>query len=318
MTTASAPGKIILFGEHAVVSGVTALGGAIDLRAKVTLQDLPGKVLIETDDLALSGFSMDLITGQLISSEAVHATRYVSAALRELETSDISVKIESDIPPAAGLGSSAAIVVATVTAINEHLGLGLSRMEIASTAHGIEKRVQNGLGSPMDTALATFGGYCRVTRTVQPVELPQLDLIVGCTKLSHDTFSEVEKVQRLKGCYPDVVEPIFQAIGAISERAVPLIREQDMSRLGELMNLNHGLLEALGVCTRELSELVYAARNAGSALGAKLTGAGGGGCIIALPRPGPREALMAALRQARGSAFAVKTGCEGVRLESDS
>jgi mevalonate kinase len=209
-------------------------------------------------------------------------------------------------------------VVATVAAINEHLGLGLSRKEIASTASSIEKRVQNDLGSPMDTALATFGGYCRVTREVQPIELPQLDLIVGCTKLSHDTFSEVEKVQRLKECYPDVVEPIFQAIGAISARAVPLIREQDMSRLGELMNLNHGLLEALGVCTRELSELVYAARNAGSALGAKLTGAGGGGCIIALPQTGSREALMAALRQARGSAFAVKTGCEGVRLESDS
>jgi mevalonate kinase len=261
---------------------------------------------------------MDLITGQLISSEAVHATRYVSAALREFETRDISVKIESDIPPGAGLGSSAAIVVATVAAINEHLGLGLSRKEIASTAYSIEKRVQNDLGSPMDTALATFGGYCRVTREVQPIELPRLDLIVGCTKLSHDTFSEVEKVQRLKESYPDVVEPIFQAIGAISARAVPLIREQDMSRLGELMNLNHGLLEALGVCTRELSELVYAARNAGNALGAKLTGAGGGGCIIALPQTGSREALMAVLRQARGSAFAVKTGCEGVRLESDS
>ena len=84
------------------------------------------------------------------------------------------------------------------------------------------------------------------------------------------------------------------------------------------MNINHGLLESLGVGTRELSELVYAARNAGGAYGAKLTGAGGGGCMIALPKPGPRDALMAALRQARGSAFAVKTGCEGVRQESDS
>ena len=70
MTTASAPGKIILFGEHAVVSGVTALGGAIDLRAKVTVQDLPGKVLIETEDLALRGFSIDLTTGQLVSASA--------------------------------------------------------------------------------------------------------------------------------------------------------------------------------------------------------------------------------------------------------
>ncbi|HEX7445797.1 MAG TPA: mevalonate kinase [Methanothrix sp.] len=318
MTTASAPGKIILFGEHAVVSGVTALGGAIDLRAKVTLRDLAGKVLIETEDLALRGFSMDLITGQLVSANSVHATRYVSAALREFEARDLSVRIKSEIPLAAGLGSSAAIVVATVAALNGHLGLGLSRTEIASTAYRIERKVQNDLGSPMDTALASFGGYCRVAKEVQPLDLLPLEMVVGCTKLPHDTFSEVEKVQRLKECYPEVVEPIFQAIGAISMRAVPLIKEQDMSGLGELMNINHGLLEALGVGTRELSELVYAARNAGGAYGAKLTGAGGGGCMIALPKPGPRDALMAALRQARGSAFAVKTGCEGVRQESDS
>ena len=318
MTTASAPGKIILFGEHAVVSGVTALGGAIDLRAKVTLQDLAGKVLIETEDLALRGFSMDLITGQLVSANAMHATRYVSAALREFEARDLSVRIKSEIPLAAGLGSSASIVVATVAALNGHLGLGLSRTEIASTAYRIERKVQNGLGSPMDTALATYGGYCRVAKEVQPLDLPPLEMVVGCTKLPHDTSSEVKKVQRLKECYPDVVEPIFQAVGAISMRAVPLIKEQDIPGLGELMNINHGLLESLGVGTRELSELVYAARNAGGAYGAKLTGAGGGGCMIALPKSGTQDALMAALRQARGSAFAVKTGCEGVRQESDS
>jgi mevalonate kinase len=248
----------------------------------------------------------------------VHATRYVSAALREFEARDLSVRIKSEIPLAAGLGSSAAIVVATVAALNGHLGLGLSRTEIASTAHRIEKKVQNNLGSPMDTALATYGGYCRVAKEVQPLDLPPLEMVVGCTKLPHDTSSEVKKVQRLKECYPNVVEPLFQAIGAISMRAVPLIREQDMSGLGELMNINHGLLESLGVGTRELSELVYAARNAGGAYGAKLTGAGGGGCMIALPRSGPGDPLMAALRQARGSAFAVKTGCEGVRQESDS
>ena len=294
------------------------MGGAIDLRAKVTLQDLHGKVLIETEDIALRGFSIDLITGQLVSANAAYATRYVSAALREFEARDLSIKIESEIPPAAGLGSSAAIVVAIVAALNWHLGLGLTKTEIASTAHRIEKKVQNGLGSPTDTALATFGGYCRVTREVQPLDLPQLEMVVGCTKLPHDTFSEVEKVQRLKECYPDVVEPIFLAIGAISARAVTLIKEQDMARLGALMNINHGLLEALDVGTRELCELVYAARNAGGAYGAKLTGAGGGGCMIALPKPGSRESLIAALRQARGSAFAVKTGCEGVRQESDS
>jgi mevalonate kinase len=125
-------------------------------------------------------------------------------------------------------------------------------------------------------------------------------------------------VQDLKKRYSDLVDPIFQAIGAISERAVSLILEQNLVELGRLMNVNHGLLGALGVSTRELAELVYAARGAGGALGAKLTGAGGGGCMIALPGSAGIDALMVALRQARGDAFSVVTGCEGVRLEDDS
>ena len=159
MTTASAPGKIILFGEHAVVSGVTALGGAIDLRAKVTVQDHAGCVLIKTQELTLRGFSLDLTSGRLTSNQAAHATRYISAVLREFDARDIQICIDSSLPPAAGLGSSASIVVAAVAAISQHQGHRLSLKEIAAISHRLEKKVQQGLASPMDTALATYGGY---------------------------------------------------------------------------------------------------------------------------------------------------------------
>ncbi|HSD56688.1 MAG TPA: mevalonate kinase, partial [Methanotrichaceae archaeon] len=237
------------------------------------------------------------------------------AVLKKFDANDLLIRIDSDIPPAAGLGSSAAIVVATLAALNGHLDLDLSRDEIAVQAHRIEKAVQQGLGSPMDTALATYGGYLQVSDKAMPIDLPELEMVVGYTERSHDTRSEVEKVQRLRALYPDIVEPIFDAIGAISARAVPLIREGRLEELGKLMNVNQGLLESVGVCTRELSELVYAARGAGGALGAKLTGAGGGGCMIALPSPGNQAALVTALKQARGRAFLVRTGCEGVRME---
>ncbi|MCX6672188.1 MAG: mevalonate kinase [Methanothrix sp.] len=317
MTTASAPGKIILFGEHAVVSGVTAIGAAIDLRAKVTVRNLPGYVLIKTEELALRGFSLDLTTGRLTSPQAAHTTRYISAVLREFDVRDIQICIDSSLPQAAGLGSSAAIVVAAVAAISRHHGLGLSQKEIATTSYRLEKKVQQGLGSPMDTALATYGGYQQISREIQPLDLPPLEMVVGYTKMPHDTKSEVEKVQDLKKRYFDLVDPIFQAIGAISEQAGPLIREQNLAELGHLMNVNHGLLAALGVSSRELEELVYAARGAGGAFGAKLTGAGGGGCMIALPGAAGADALMVALKQARGVPFKVVTGCEGVRLEGD-
>jgi mevalonate kinase len=318
LTSASAPGKVILFGEHAVVSGAKALGAAIDLRAKVTVHDTPGSTTIEACDLCLQGFSLNLNTHQFASAQALHATRYISAVLEEFDAGDIQVKIESDIPLASGLGSSAAIVVAATAALNRHLDFGLSQKDIADRAHRIEKAVQQGLGSPTDTALATFGGYLQISSPqVMPLDLPFMDMVVGYTNLPHDTRSEVAKVQSLKARYPDLVDPIFQAIGAISGRAVPLIRDRKLDLLGELMNVNHGLLEAIGVGTRELAELVYAARGAGGAFGAKLTGAGGGGCMIALPTPHGFAALITALRQAKGVAFAVKTGCEGVRVERD-
>jgi mevalonate kinase len=317
LITASAPGKIILFGEHAVVSGTAALGGAIDLRARVSVKDLPGCVLIKTEDLTLKGFSFDLITGRLTCAQAGHATRYVSAVLREFDVKDIQVCIESSLPLAAGLGSSASIVVAAVAAISRHQGQCLSRKEIAEISYRLEKKVQQGLGSPMDTALATYGGYLQISQDIRPLDLPPLKMVVGYTKIPHDTKFEVAKVQDLKKRYPDLVDAIFLAIGTLSKEAIPLILERNIADLGRLMNINHGLLASIGVSSRELEELVYAARGAGGALGAKLTGAGGGGCMIALPGTAGVEPLMVALRQARGVPFAVQTGCEGVRLEGD-
>jgi mevalonate kinase len=297
------------------------LGSAIDLRVRVAIKDLPGSLEIVVGNLGLTikGFSVDVTTGnvsmQASSQEALIATRYISAVLEEFGVKDICARVESDIPLAAGLGSSAAIVVASLGAINQHFGLGLSRDEIASQAYRIEKRVQDGFGSQMDTALATYGGYRLVSTRVEPIDLPEMEIVVGYTERPHDTRSEVQKVQSIRKRYPDVVDPIFQAIGAISGKAVRLIQDGKLEELGGLMNLNHGLLEAIGVSTRELNELVYAARGAGRALGAKLTGAGGGGCIISLPSPGNSEYLLIAIEQARGKAFCVRTGCQGLRME---
>lgn len=314
MTTASAPGKVILFGEHAVVSGATAIGGAIDLRAEVRVLDHPGAVLIRSEDLMLRGFSLDLSTGRIVSHAAEHAVRYIAAVLRHFDSRDVMIEVSSSIPQASGLGSSAAIVAATVAAISGHQGLNMSEKEIASISHRIEKQVQSGMGSPTDTALATFGGFLQISSEVLPLDLPELELVVGFTGRPHDTRSEVKRVLSLRLSYPDLVDPIFRAIGSISERAIPLLKSGDAEELGRLMNINHGLLSAVGVSTRELDELVHAATGAGGAWGAKLTGAGGGGCMIALPGQEGSQILMAAIRQAGGIPFAVYVGSEGLRL----
>jgi mevalonate kinase len=314
---------VILFGEHAVVSGAAGLGAAVDLRVSVRIKDLPGRVEVWAPDLRLdlTGIALDPFSGAVLTNAirdgAVHATRYISAVLKEFGARDLRVTVDSEIPPASGLGSSASVIVATLGALSSHLALDLSIDEIAKEAHRIEKFVQEGLGSPTDTALATFGGYQVVEGSAKPIELPEIKLVVGFTGRPHDTRAEVEKVQSFRAEYPEIVEPIFRAIGEISRRATGCIRDGRLEELGRLLDANHGLLEAIGVGTRELSELVYASRGAGGALGAKLTGAGGGGCMIALPRNGSENVLrvMTAIAQARGEPFSVATGCQGLRLE---
>lgn len=326
LTTASAPGKVILFGEHAVVSGACALGAAVDLRVRARIEDLPGRLEISAPDLRMTlvGIAVDPLSAVLLSEgvreRAYYATRYVSAVLDEYGARDLRVTLESEIPPASGLGSSASVVVATLGALSRHLALDLSIDDIAREAFRIEKSVQGGLGSPMDTALAAFGGYQIVEGSARSIDLPQIGLVVGFTGRDHDTRAEVEKVQRLRAGYPQVVDPIFRAMGEISRVAPDLIRGGRLQELGVLFDVNHGLLEAVGVGTRELSELVYASRGAGRAFGAKLTGAGGGGCMIALPRTDPEDTLrvMTAIAQARGIPFSTVTGCQGLRLEDQA
>jgi len=314
---------VILFGEHAVVSGAPALGAAVDLRVRARVDDLPGRLEISAPDLRISfkGVTIDPRSGGVLTKEvgerAAHATRYVATVLKEFGARDLRVTVESEIPPASGLGSSASVVVATLGALSRHLALDLSTDEIAKEAHRIEKFVQDGLGSPTDTALAAFGGYQIVEGSAKPIELPEIKLVVGFSGTPHDTRAEVEKVQSFRARYPEIVDPIFRAAGEISKRAPGFIEGGRLEELGELMDANHGLLEAIGVGTRELSELVYASRGAGRAYGAKLTGAGGGGCMIALPRTGPDDVLrvMTAIAQAKGEPFSVVTGCPGLRVE---
>ncbi|HRW82873.1 MAG TPA: mevalonate kinase, partial [Methanothrix sp.] len=111
---------MILFGEHAVVSGAAALGAAVDLRVRARVEDLPGGLEISAPDLqmTLEGIDLDPFSGAVLtedlSERAAHATRYISAVLKEFGVRDLRVTVESEIPPASGLGSSASVVVATL------------------------------------------------------------------------------------------------------------------------------------------------------------------------------------------------------------
>ena len=327
MVVSSAPGKVFLFGEHAVVYGEPAILCAIERRATVTVEEREDDALrVHAADLTLDGFTVEYSGGPAtpdvdVSESLVEAAvGYVDGAVGQARDAagrpdvGFDITIESAIPLGAGLGSSAAVVVAGIDAATRELGVELTPREIADRAYQVEYDVQDGQASRADTFTSAMGGTVRVEgddcRRLEDV--PTLPFVVGYDGNTGDTGELVAGVRELKNTYgfaADAVGSIGDLVGA-GEAA---LRDGDIEELGRLMDFNHGLLSALGVSARSLDTMVWAAREAG-ALGAKLTGAGGGGCIVALDRT---EQTHTALEYTPGcvDAFRAELDTEGVRAE---
>jgi len=309
MVLVSSPGKVILFGEHAVVYGAPALAGAIERRVFVEAERMtPRKVEI------ISGGKKSTLSVDKVS-ENRGRLRYIKRALKigfeSLgEEFGVRLKVKSQLHNASGLGSSAAVSVATLKALFQLGGREIAPEELARLGHQVEAQVQ-GSASPTDTAATALGGVLFVgPEGIERVEVKgSLPLMVGCTGISRSTRKQVEKVRRFKEGYPEVAEPIIEGIEKLTLRARGALEQGDYENLGLLMRVNQGLLEALGVGHPQLSRRINSYLRAG-ALGAKLTGAGGGGCMVALLPEGGKK-----IRPLDRKAFATTISEEGVRVE---
>jgi mevalonate kinase len=342
MTVSSAPGKVYLFGEHAVVYGEPAVPCAVERRATVTVDArADDRVRVHAEDLSLDGFTVEYDAGDgepavdAPSDLLEAATGYVDAAVRQAReaagapAAGFDVVIESDIPLGAGLGSSAAVVVASIDAATRALGTTLDRRALADRAFRAEYEVQDGQASRADTFASAMGGAVRVEGDdCRTLDAPSLPFVVGFDGGAGDTGELVAGVRSLRERYGFAADTVA-AIGDVvreGERVLAdadadadtdragSVGEETLASLGRLMDFDHGLLSALGVSARSLDAMVWAAREAG-AYGAKLTGAGGGGCVVALD---PGDDAAAALRYAPEcrEAFRATLATEGVcRLE---
>jgi mevalonate kinase len=328
MVTASAPGKVYLFGEHAVVYGEPAVPCAIERRARVTATESDaGGLTIHLDDLTLDGFTVEYDGDFTERPDIDAASPLVEAGIGYIEEAvgqardaaddpdaGFEIHVESDIPLGAGLGSSAAVVVATIDAATRELGVALDARDIAERAYEVEYEVQDGQASRADTFCSAVGGAVRVegddTRAIDDV--PNLPFVIGYDGGAGDTGALVAGVRELREEY-DFAADTVRAIGDVVRHGEEVLEDGDLVELGELMDFNHGLLSALGVSSRSLDAMVWGARDAG-ALGAKLTGAGGGGSIVALD---PGSETETALRYMPGceEAFRAELDREGVRVE---
>jgi mevalonate kinase len=286
LATWSAPGKVFLFGEHAVVYGKPGIAMAIKPRVFVTVR------------------------------KTRHPQRAKSPYIDNcFETTGVtgSVYINSQMPSSSGLGSSAAVTVATLSAINDEFALNRTREDVANMAFEIEKKVQKGRASPTDTTVSTFGGIVLITGSSRRRLPPQnLHLVIGDSLVSHSTAKMVEQVGDLRKQQPNIIDPILDAIEGVSLAAIHHL--SNPKELGQYMDMNHALLEALGVGHPQLSRLVLAARSAG-AFGAKITGAGGGGCMVALCAKPIRHRVARAIEACEGRAIVTGIDTEGVRKE---
>ncbi|ELY95494.1 mevalonate kinase [Natrialba taiwanensis DSM 12281] len=325
MTVSSAPGKVYLFGEHAVVYGEPAVPCAIEVRARVGVKRRDdSKLRVHAEDLSLDGFTVEYGGGaderpDVNASESLlmAATQYVDSAIEQVrevtgeEDVGFDVTIESNIPLGAGLGSSAAVVVAAIDAGTRALGTTLEPVELAERAYRTEHEVQDGQASRADTFCSATGGAVRVEGDdCRSIDAPDLPLVIGFDGGAGETGELVSGVRTLREEYEFAADTV-EAIGDIVRNGEDALADGDVAELGRLMNFNHGLLSALGVSSRSLETMVWAARDAG-ADGAKLTGAGGGGCIVALD---PTEETETALSFTPGceDAFRAELAEEGVR-----
>ncbi|MFZ5884975.1 MAG: mevalonate kinase [Chloroflexota bacterium] len=297
MTTASAPGKIILFGEHAVVYGRPALAVPVtQVHADVNIaaSDRPG-IWIHAPGISLRSELNSLPSDHPIAA-VIHNFFFLA---RVSPFPPLKIHISSTIPVASGLGSGAAVTVALVRALAVHFNFPMTDEEVNAFAYEIEK-IHHGTPSGIDNTVITYAKPVYFVRG-QPIETftvgQPFTLVIGDTGIPAPTKESVGDVRKLWEADKERWEEVFDRIGRIVKEAREQIERGKWKELGGLMNDNHALLQQMTVSSPELDRLVEAARKAG-ALGAKLSGGGRGGNMIALVKPPDVEAVVRSLKEA--------------------
>ena len=280
-------GKVLLLGEHAAIYGSHVLAAplAISTRAQVEASPRAGVRLV----IPAWGVEGTLPAGPLaiaaLRQNLLYASLAATLGALDLQGQDMTISVFPSLPRAMGLGGSAALAVAVIRALSVHFGLGLSDVEVDALAFDAEK-LAHGTPSGVDNTLATYGQTMLFQRGSPPswrrvaLSAP-VSLVIGMSGVESLTAKMVVQVEVAWRRRRALYEGIFSQIDQLALQATAALEAGNIELTGELMNVNQGLLNALGVSSWELEELIGLARKHG-ALGAKLTGAGGGGSMVAL------------------------------------
>lgn len=266
--TVASPGKLMLFGEHAVIYNYPCIVMAVNryLTARVSFSGSNDDVIItpEVSDQSFIKEAIKIFRSQFNKKEPIY------------------IETKSEIGTY-GLGSSAATVVATMRALLQLFKIKIDSKTLFNLCYKVVLNIQ-GLGSGYDVASAIYGGilyFAQKGKIIESLGANDIPLVVGYSGVKADTVSQINLVrEKLKNHKKGVIK-IFENITKLVNAAKQAINDKDWVRLGTLMNYNEDYLGNLAVSTEKLNAMILAARKAG-AYGAKLSGAGGGDCMIAL------------------------------------
>lgn len=315
-SVASAPGKIILFGEHFVVYGIKAILCSIDKRITVTSQFSDDKKIRIRSLLGESEMSIELPNNlESVQHKVMKPFFYIAQKAIKENSAEHGIErtIESEIPAGVGLGSSSAACVAVAASVNG-LFHKLSKDEVVKIAIQAERTIfeQN---SGADSSVSTFGGLVSYDLKNGFQNIPSrnnLSFVISNSMQVHDTQDVVRQVKNFKEENKELFNKLCNEEIEIVNNAIMSLEKNNLSNLGLLMLRNHDLLKQIGVSTEKIDLLVNEAKK--TSHGAKITGAGGGGCAISLVDNSNIDSTFNTLKKI-SDCFIAKIDYDGLRYE---
>jgi mevalonate kinase len=305
----SAPGKVILFGEHFVVYGVKAILCSINKRVTVTAEKTSERKISINSKIGKLEIEPDKPISEINSP--LKPFYYLANKSIENKDSGIRIQIDSEIPLGAGLGSSSACCVAGAAAIFKLFG-NISREEVLKLAIEAERTIfENTSGA--DCTVCTYGGIMEYDKNkgFKKIEYePNFQLVIINSNIEHSTQSMVSKVKEFENKNTEEFSRLSDLESKLVEDVLKLVKENKIQEIGQKMNQNQKYLENIGISNKELTKMIRIGQE--SSFGAKITGSGGGGCIFALTNESNLQNILKKFKDNNYECFSTKIDFKGL------
>ena len=306
---ASAPGKVILFGEHFVVYGVKAILCSINKRVTVTAEKTSERKISINSKIGKLELEPDKPISEINSP--LKPFYYLANKSIENKDSGIRIQIDSEIPLGAGLGSSSACCVAGAAAIFKLFG-NISKEEVLKLAIEAERTIfENTSGA--DCTVCTYGGIMEYDKNkgFKKIEYePNFQLVIINSNIEHSTQSMVSKVKEFENKNKEEFSKLSNLESKLVEDVLKLVKENKIQEIGQKMNQNQEYLEKIGISNKELTKMIKIGQE--SSFGAKITGSGGGGCIFALTNESNLQNILKKFKDNNYECFSTKIDFKGL------